>query len=277
MLKQNPTTRNLELRISYHGQGFYGWQIQPDKPTVQGALHQALARVLEKTPFKTLGASRTDTGVHAHDQHVNVWTQNPIPMDKLKLALNRVLPQGVRVLSVREAEADFSARYHARAKHYTYYMNNRAQVSPFIQPYVWTDRRHLNHEAMHEAAQHFVGEREFKALQSQKDERPHSTTTIFQTRVWREGDLVGYEVLGHHFLYHMVRNMVGALINVGRGEWTPDELKRRLDGRDRTKMGITAPASGLHLFQIYYEQAPLAFSPDSVRFAQFLNQAPHFV
>lgn len=266
--------RNIELRLAYTGQLFYGWQIQPDLPTVQGELHRCLSRVLEGGAYKTIGASRTDTGVHAHDQHVSVWTDNPIPDYLLQRALNHLLPQGIRVLHAVDRDPSHSARVHAKGKHYAYFMNNQVGVSPFAQPYVWTDRRALDHEAMERAARHLVGTRCFRALQSRKDEREHSTTTIFDARVLRDEQLVTFEVLGHHFLYHMVRNMVGSLVKVGRGEWTPDQFAELLDQGDRTKMGMTAPASGLHLFKIFYGGPPDAFASESAAFRAFLTAAP---
>ena len=264
--------RNIELRLAYTGHCFYGWQIQPHAVTVQGALKKSLTLLLKTKDFRTIGASRTDTGVHAHDQHVGLTTTNPIPCDKIVYALNRQLPRGVRVLSAVERPDDFSVRYHARGKHYAFYINNSGVISPFIEPLVWSDRRPLDAAAMDRAARYFVGTRCFKALQSQQDHRTHATTTIHQTRVTRSGDMVCFEVIGHHFLYHMVRNMVGSLVLVGRGDWTPEELGQRLDSRDRTKMGMTSPAAGLHLVKIFYEEPPFDFSPVSDQFNNFLAQ-----
>ncbi|MDJ0839472.1 MAG: tRNA pseudouridine(38-40) synthase TruA [Acidobacteriota bacterium] len=262
--------RNIELRLSYTGHCFYGWQIQPHCVTVQGVLKGMLARLLETDDFRIIGASRTDTGVHAHDQHVSLTTTNPIPCDKIVYALNRLAPRGVRVLSATERPPDFSVRHHARGKHYAYFINNFQGVSPFVEPFVWTDARPLDATAMDAATRHFPGTRCFKALQSQKDHRTNSTTTIHRARVTCTGDLVCFEVIGRHFLYHMVRNMVGSLVQVGRGEWTPDELGRRLEQGDRTLMGVTAPAAGLHLFKIYYGEPPFDYAPISTRFADFL-------
>lgn len=274
MVQPRTPIRNLELRLAYSGQGVHGWQIQPDRPTVQGILQKALARVLEVDSVRTTGASRTDAGVHAHDQHVTFETANPIPGDKLRYALENVLPPGIRVLEVREREPGFSARYHARAKHYAYFIHNAPVTSPFIAPFVWSDRRDLDTGAMESAAAHLVGTRCFRALQSQKDHRHQTETTIFAARVRRRGDLVCFEVVGRHFLYHMVRNMLGSLVLVGRGEWRAEDLAEGLAEGDRRAMGITAPASGLHLFEISYDEGPYGFSPASEGFLEFLSRAP---
>jgi len=261
------------LRLTYTGQHLFGWQIQPDRPTVQGHLQRALASIFEKETVRTVGASRTDTGVHAHDQHVSFETDSPIPVDKLKYALNNRLPGGIRVLAVRERERDFSARYHARAKHYAYYLHIAAVTSPFIAPYVWSDRRSLDSDAMNTAAGHLVGTRCFRALQSHRDHRDQTETTIFASRVRRSADLVCFEVVGRHFLYHMVRNMIGSLVLVGRGEWAPDDFGERLASGDRREMGITAPAGGLHLFKVHYGEGPYGFSSESDAFTRFLQHA----
>ena len=267
--------RNIELILSYTGHLFFGWQIQPKLPTVQRELNIALARLTGQKALRTIGASRTDTGVHAHDQHVSVQIQNPIPLEKIVYALNRMLPTGIHILSAAERDSEFSARYNARAKHYAYFINlNRHGVAPFISPFVWNDRRPLDQVAMGVAAQHFVGTRSFRALQSSRDHRTQTRTTIHRVAVHRQGDLICFEVIGRHFLYHMVRNMVGGLIKVGRGEWSPEELGQGLDRGDRRDMPKIAPASGLHLFKVFYDEGTYDFSPESARFRDFLTSAP---
>jgi len=267
--------RNLESIISYSGHPFHGWQIQPHCTTVQGRLQDALARVLEMEAVRTVGASRTDAGVHAHDQHVSFQTTNPIPLDKLQRALNHMLPAGIRVLAVHERAPDFSARYHARAKHYAYFMHNGKVVPPFIGPYVWSDRRLLDADAMDRAARLFEGTRCFRAMQSARDFRDQTETTIMAARVWRSGELVCFEVVGRNFLYHMVRIMVGALVMVGRGEWAPEALADGLLAGDRKAMGQTAPAGGLHLCKVAYGEGPHGFSSRGEEIAAFLAACPH--
>lgn len=261
------TTRTLELILAYSGVAYQGWQVQPRVPTVQGVLQRALREVLQHA-VKTTGASRTDTGVHAHDQHVTLTTDNPIPLNALQLALNHRLPDDIRVLVAQECEPDFCARYRARAKHYAYFIHNTSQpLSPFATPYCWNWRSVLNIEAMQAAAECLVGHRSFPALKPVRDHRVSDKTSIQAVRVSRVQSLVVIDVLGSHFFYHMVRIMAGSLLKVGRGDWSPRELSERLALGQRSRLWATMPGQGLHLFKVFYTPAPHEFSPQSHRFA----------
>lgn len=262
MLKHKPALRNIELRIAYVGTPFFGWQIQPDVPTVQGLLHKALERTLDGEVVRSIGSSRTDTGVHAHNNHVTFRTSHPIPPEGLKRKLNHLLPGTIRVLDVFDREPEFSARYHARAKHYTYFIQSGDDVSPFSSDMVWPWRPKLDHEAMAACAAYLIGTRCFKALQASADPREDTETTIFKADVREHGSVVAIDILGRHFLYHMVRNIAGSLMLVGRGDWTVEEFKQRLDGGDRSMMGRTAPAQGLHLFKVYFGEGPYHYSQE---------------
>ncbi len=270
MLKQKRPLRNLELRLAYMGSSYFGWQIQPHVPTIQGEIAAALKKTLGEPAPKTTGTSRTDAGVHAHDQRVNFRTENPIPTGNLLRALNLILPQDIRVLDVYERPANFSCRRNARAKHYAYFIHNHAEISPFSSPLVWLDPLPLDAARMHRAAQVFVGSRCFRGLQSSKDFRRNARAEIFAARVARHGRVVCFETLGSRFLYHMVRNMVSALVKVGRGDWTAEELRDKLDSGERKRFWITAPAAGLHLFKVYFDPPPYQFSPDCAAFLKTL-------
>ncbi len=270
MVNQKGLQRNIELSISYVGTSFFGWQIQPGVPTVQGVLTQKLQFILKDPHLKVKGSSRTDTGVHAHDQRVHFFTNSTIPGVGLKRALNRMLPAPIRVRWVEERPMDFSVRHHAQAKHYSYFLYNGRAASPFITPFLWEYGRPMDVNLMNSAAQHFVGSRCFKALQAAADFREESVVTIFKAGVSRMDDIIRFDVLGHRFLYHMVRNMVGPLVKVGYGEWSMDEFLERLNSSRREMMWITAPAKGLHLFEVFYGKAPHAFSPRCEAFSRFL-------
>jgi len=270
MLNQKRARRNIELKAAYAGARFAGWQIQPHVRTVQGLIAGLLRRLLNEPELKTTGASRTDAGVHAHDQRIGFFTANPIPLEGLRRALNHLLPPDVRILSARERPLGFSVRHSALGKHYAYFIHNRPDPSPFIADCVWCWEPPLDAAAMHEAAAVFVGERCFRALQSRRDRRDVSRVEIHAARVARLGDVVCFEVIGRRFLYHMVRNMIGALIPVGRGEWSPADLRANLESGDRERMGVTAPASGLHLFRVFYEPPPFEYAPESGRFLRHL-------
>ena len=263
--------RNIELRISYMGGNFSGWQIQPEARTVQGVIKNRLQRIFGDAEIKVVGCSRTDTGVHAHDQRVGFKTRSTIPLDGLRRLLNGILPDDVRVRTCHERSAEFSVRRDARAKHYSYFVFNQRCASPFVTPFVWTYGRKLDVVAMQEAAQHFVGHRCFKSLQAAADIRTDTMSLIFDTEVGRRGEIVYFHVLGQHFLYHMVRNMMGALLMVGWGEWSPDELGRRMESGERTLMGMTAPAMGLHLMEVFFGEGPFKLSPRGDAFLNYLS------
>lgn len=281
MVKQKNTIRNLEMRIAYNGARFHGWQIQPKVRTVQGEVAAVLARILKRDYVKTGGSSRTDAGVHAHDQRVSFEIDIPIPIAGLRHALERLLPSDIQILDLQERPAGFQARHHAQGKHYGYCILNPLGIgrlrafqnlaSPFVADLVAPHAHALDAEKMNRAAQALVGTRCFKALQSSKDHRTHSETTLYHTRVRRQGALVCFEVVGKHFLYLMVRNIAGSLILVGNGEWSVDQFVDYLDSGDRRLMGDTAPAQGLHLFRVFYDDEPLTFSADSDRFLNFLG------
>lgn len=276
MLKQNAPTRNIELRISYVGTQYSGWQVQPHSTTVQGLLQLNLRRVLNDPDLKTSACSRTDTGVHAHDQHVSFKTPHSIPLFNLMRALNHGLPADIRVWDAQERDSDFSARYHARAKHYAYFFYNKRCPSPFISTYCWNWGQHLDHEQMQEASSFFVGTRCFKALQASDDFRDKTETTITATRVVRDGDFICFEVLGHHFLYHMVRNMFGAIMRVGLGEWNQKQFRERLNSGKRKEMWLTAPAKGLHLMEVFYSGVPTELSNRALNYMEFLKNGNSF-
>ncbi len=272
MLKQKTPTRNIELRIAYVGTHFSGWQIQPDRRTVQGVLNRALRALLRVEEVRTIASSRTDAGVHAHDQRVSFRVEKPIPIGSLKRALNHKLPHDLRVLEAKEREPSFSARYNARGKHYAYYIYNAESFSPLIAPYVWKFGRSLDAARMNAGAKSWIGTRCFKSFQSHKDARAESESTIFACEVYRLENLVVFEILGQHFLYHMVRNMLASLVKLGTGEWSLAEFEERSLSGKRVRQWITAPARGLHLFEVFFETGPFGLSAKSGRMAQSLCQ-----
>lgn len=273
MVKQIPQSRNIELVIAYRGEPFFGWQVQPNRRTVQGEINRAVKRITGQE-IRSIGSSRTDTGVHAHDQHVSFQLTSTIPLDNLRYALNRLLPPEIRTLSVHNREMDFSARYHARAKHYGFCFFNSDPVTPFIAPMVWPYRSRLDEDLMAETAAEWQGTRCFKALQAGTDFRNETKTTIFHTDVIREGSLLCFHVLGRNFLYHMVRNMAGVLLMVGKGDWSVREATERMASGKRKNMAVTAPAKGLHLFKVYFEGPPYILSDQGMAFARSLAQFP---
>jgi tRNA pseudouridine38-40 synthase len=249
--------RNLKVILSYDGADFSGWQVQPDKATVQGVLASAIGRI---TGEKVLpqGSGRTDAGVHALAQVMTFVTESSVPTENFLKALNDILPASVRVLQVSEAPADFHARHSAEAKTYRYRIYRESICPPFLARYVWHYPYPLDEEAMARAASFVVGEHDFTSFaavdpeRGREDEPASNMRTIFFCSWERTGEELIYTVRGSGFLHHMVRNLVGTFILVGRGTLPPDDVTRILEARKRSAAGATAPASGLYLVSVEY-------------------------
>ncbi len=244
--------RTWKITLAYDGTGFSGWQIQPGQPTVQGRLETALARI-EGAPVRAAGSGRTDAGVHALGQVASCTMGNPLPPSGLLKALNRLLPASVRVTDARAAPAGFHARHAATAKTYEYRILRAAICPPFDARYVYWHPYPLDEEAMRRAAGRFEGLRDFRSFASETRGAPESSVrTVFSSEVRRERDRLVYRVRGSGFMYRMVRNLVGTLLEVGRGNLKPDDMDRILAARDRRAAGPTAAARGLFLASVEY-------------------------
>ncbi len=247
--------RNLKVTLAYDGSEFSGWQVQPDAQTVQGTLASAIGRV---TGEKVLpqGSGRTDAGVHALAQVASFRTESVIPAGNLLIALNDILPGAIRVLKVEEVEAEFHARHSAKAKTYRYRMYREAICPPFLARYVWHYPYPLNQGAMAEAAERVVGEHDFTSFAAVDEEKNHEPVSkvrrIFSSRLEpQEAELI-YTVRGNGFLHHMVRNLMGTFVLVGKGTLQPSDIGRILEAKSRSAAGATAAASGLYLVEVEY-------------------------
>ena len=249
--------RNLKVILSYDGSDFSGWQVQPAAPTVQGTLASAIGRI---TGEKVLpqGSGRTDAGVHALAQVATFATESSIPAENLGKALNDLLPASIRVLEVEEVAAGFHARQSARAKTYRYRMYREAVCPPFLARYVWHYPYPLDEDAMAAAAALVVGKHDFTSFAAVDPERGREDATGSNVREilassWeRPGEELVYTVRGSGFLHHMVRNLVGTLLLVGKGTLKSGDVTRILETRNRSAAGTTAPASGLFLVGVEY-------------------------
>jgi tRNA pseudouridine38-40 synthase len=249
--------RNLKLVLAYDGSEFSGWQVQPDAATIQGTLASAIGRI---TGEKVLpqGSGRTDAGVHALGQVVTFVIESNVPTSNLLKALNDVLPTSIRILEVEEVEAGFQARKSARAKTYRYRMYRGAICPPFLARYVWHYPYPLNEEAMADAAGLVVGEHDFTSFAAVDPERGREDGTfsnvrqIFASSWERQGEEFIYTVRGSGFLHHMVRNLVGTFLLVGKGTLALADITRILEARNRSAAGATVPASGLFLVGVEY-------------------------
>ncbi len=251
--------RNLKVTLAYDGTDFSGWQVQPEVPTIQGTLASAIGRV---TGEKVLpqASGRTDAGVHALAQVVTFVTESSVPTENFQKALNDLLPASVRVLLVEEAAADFHARHSAKAKTYRYRIDRAAICSPFLARYVWHYPYTLVEEAMARAAELVVGEHDFTSFaavdpeRAREDEPVSNVRRIFSSSWERSDDEFVYTVRGSGFLHHMVRNLVGTFVLVGKGTLTPQDMARILEGKNRSRAGPTAPATGLYLVNVEYKK-----------------------
>jgi len=280
--------RNLKVILSYDGAEFSGWQVQPDACTVQGTLASAIGRI---TGEKVLpqGSGRTDAGVHALEQVMTFVTESSIPTANFVKTLNDILPPSVRVLEVEEAPADFHARHSARAKTYRYRIYREAICPPFLARYVWHYPYPLAEEEMERSAILVTGEHDFTSFAAVDPERrredaaglrpttasvrldseqaPNRSRTssheggvaavsnvrnIFSSSWERLGEELVYTVRGSGFLHHMVRNLVGTFVLVGKGTLQVQDISRILAARNRSAAGATAPASGLYLVGVEY-------------------------
>ena len=249
--------RNLKLTMSYDGSDFSGWQVQPDASTIQGTLASAIGRLTGENVLPQ-GSGRTDAGVHALAQVATFSTASPIPIENFLKALNDILPPSIRTLEVKEVPADFHARKSAKAKTYRYRICRAAICSPFLARYVWHFPYPLDENAMSNAAAAIVGEHDFTSFaavdpeRGQENNEVSNVRTIFSSRFERQNDEFVYTVRGSGFLHHMVRNLVGTLILVGKGTLQPQDIAPILAARNRSAAGATAPASGLFLVSVEY-------------------------
>ena len=248
--------RNIKLVLAYDGTEFAGWQIQPDAPTIQGTLAQAIEK-LTKEKLLPQGSGRTDAGVHALAQVASFSTECSIPTENFLKALNGKLPPSIRVLDVSEVPASFHARKSAMGKTYRYRMFRGAVCPPFLARYVWHYPYPLNEAAMTQAAENVVGEHDFTSFaavdpERGRDEEVSNVRTISFSEWNRDDNELVYSVHGNGFLHHMVRNLVGTFLLAGKGTIAPDQIHRILQARNRSVAGATAPASGLHLVSVDY-------------------------
>lgn len=248
--------RNLKITLAYDGTDFCGWQVQPNAPSIQGALASAIGRV---TGEKVLpqGSGRTDAGVHALAQVATFAIESVIPAANLGIALNDLLPSAVRVLECAEAPADFHARKSAVAKTYRYRMYRGDICPPFLARYVWHYPYALDFGAIAEAGRFVEGEHDFTSFaavdpERGKEEPVSNLRTVFSSRWTQQDQEFVYEIRGNGFLHHMVRNVVGTFLLVGKRTLRPEDVTRILADRNRSAGGATAPASGLYLVNVEY-------------------------
>lgn len=241
-----------KLTIEYDGSPFLGWQVQESGLTVAGVLEAAAER-LSGESARVHGAGRTDTGVHALGQVAHIDLSKDWDADTVRDGMNAHLrPHPVAVLSAEKVADDFDARFSATKRHYLYRILNRRADLALERNRVWRLVRPLDPQAMHEAAQHLVGNHDFTTFRAAECQAKSPVKTLDVLNVTREGQEIRIEASARSFLHHQVRSIVGSLAQVGEGRWTPADMKRALQSRDRKACGPVAPPDGLYLVRVDY-------------------------
>ena len=254
--------RTLKLTIAYDGTAYAGWQCQPGKPTVQEAMENAIEKVTGRR-VRTLASGRTDAGVHALAQVAHLDAPHRLPLQKILHGLNDLLPAPINILKVEEAPAGFHARHMARGRSYLYLIS-RSRTA-FGKRYVWWVKDALDLGRMEVAAKIFRGFHDFASFADKRIDKHLSTEVqIDRTDLETRGDLIVFRIVGSHFLWKMVRRLVGILVEAGRGTLSPAEVERMLTNASELPARCTAPPSGLFLAQVLYEGdclGPLSLPP----------------
>jgi tRNA pseudouridine38-40 synthase len=247
--------RRLRFQVAYDGTDFHGWQVQPGLPTIQGTLEEIIGSIEGRT-VHVAGSGRTDAGVHALAQVAAVSIENPIPIDNFRRAVNRLLPAAIRINGVAETALDFHPRFDARRKTYEYRIFREEVCPPFDRRFVYHHPYPLNESAICQVAPLFEGEHDFRAFAASDDRDAaggSKVRTIFSSRFERNGALLIYRVTGSGFLKHMVRNLVGVLLEVGKGNCTAEDVRARLQPGSAIPAGPAVPSSGLFLVSVQYD------------------------
>ncbi|MFH1552205.1 MAG: tRNA pseudouridine(38-40) synthase TruA [Candidatus Omnitrophota bacterium] len=243
--------RTIKLTISYDGTCYKGWQLQKNAHTVQAELESAIKKVFRKN-HRVSAASRTDAGVHAKAQVVHFKTALAIPANKIPLALNKALPEDVVVTHAEEVAPDFHSRFDAKSKHYCYHILNSRQRDPFSEKYTWRIPYELDISLMRKESAFLKGRHDFKSFQATDKRERSSVRKVTYVDVKKRKSSITIDISADGFLYNMVRNIVGTLVDVGRGYLPPGSMRKILKARDRTQAGPTAPAKGLFLLEVKY-------------------------
>ncbi|MEW6410095.1 MAG: tRNA pseudouridine(38-40) synthase TruA [Nitrospirota bacterium] len=254
--------KNIKLLIQYDGTNYAGWQRQKDERTIQGVIEDVIKRVTGEN-LRLIPSGRTDAGVHALGQvanfktvskplHQNLWCEGKIEGKRWKDIINASLPEDIKILDSAEVDMDFHARYSARGRLYSYTILNQEDPITILRNYVWHIRRNLNVEAMIEAGRFLTGEHDFSSFRASACTARKTARKIAELRIEKRRSFIVITIEANAFLHHMVRNIVGTLVEVGRGRLSPDAVREILSAKDRNLAGPTAPARGLILMGVKY-------------------------
>ncbi|MHB8157860.1 MAG: tRNA pseudouridine(38-40) synthase TruA [Desulfocucumaceae bacterium] len=242
---------NLKLEIEYDGTRYYGWQVQKSSRTIQNILEQTLKKILQED-IKLIVAGRTDSGVHALSQAANFRTGSKIPLDKLRWGLNCLLPEDIKVSRVKEMPRDFNSRFSAKSKLYRYTILNRKWSSALLANHVYFFPHHLDIGLMRREAKALLGKHNFKSFQATERRERNPVRTIKSIKISSDKNLVRIDIEADSFLYNMVRNIAGTLLEIGRGRFAKGSMLKILRSRNRNCAGPTLPAKGLCLVKVRY-------------------------
>jgi len=242
---------NYLLELSFLGTGFHGWQYQPNVPTVQGELLNAISKLFKVDWVPIVGCSRTDAGVHAKQFFANFKVFKYIEPYKVLKALNGMLPYQIAIKNVQLVDLSFNARFSAKGKIYRYLIWNNPIRNPFLLDRAWHIPFNLNVEAMKEGAKHFIGLHDFTAF-ARNEEGRNPLINLEYLKIEKEGDLIKIELKATHFLRYMVRRIVGTLVEVGKGKMEPLKVKEILESKDPKRAPYNAKPYGLYLLKVIY-------------------------
>ncbi len=243
--------RNIKLLIEYDGTNYHGWQIQPNGITIQEVLQKNLA-IMTRQRVRLIGSGRTDAGVHALGQVGNFHTDSSIPVEGLRRGLNSLLPSDIVIKSVEEVAPDFNAQLMAKRKTYVYWILNREIPSALHRCYSWRYPVPVDLESMQGAAQLLVGRNDFSSFRAVDADTGNPVREVFRADWFDRSPFLYFAIEADGFLKQMVRNIVGTLVDVGRGKISREEFKRILEARDRRQAKMTAPPQGLFLLKVDY-------------------------
>jgi tRNA pseudouridine38-40 synthase len=243
--------RNIKLTIQYDGTDYHGWQTQSNAQSVQKIIEDRLSTILNHN-ITLYGSGRTDAGVHALGQVANFLTTSKLKPDVIKRALNSLLPVDIVIMKVEEVDEKFHARYRAKSRVYQYFIWNDKTPSPFFRRFSWFVASELNLKEMQDAASLLVGRYDFSSFQGADRVETRAGREVLRLDIQKRKKLIIFTIEANSFLKHMVRNMVGTLVEVGKGKMELENFKKVIEAKDRTKAGPSAPAHGLFLREVRY-------------------------
>jgi tRNA pseudouridine38-40 synthase len=252
-MSKKPSLRNICLFLEYEGTNYYGWQLQPARPTIQGELLKAIKKLTGEN-VTLFGSGRTDRGVHATMQVANFKTRSSIPTSRIPHGLNAYLPSDITVVRAKEVPLDFNSQFNAKSKRYRYTILNRKTPRALLRNTSYLIRRELSIKDMKKAARYFIGKKDFRAFAKESKKRISTIRRISEILIKKQKDILTIEIEGDGFLYTMVRAIVGTLLEVGLGKMSLEKVKEIISSRDRKLAGPNVPAKGLCLIKVTYEK-----------------------